>query len=79
MRIMERKGQLRRDGDLRPYRYRAVTTRGKIQRQLVGELMRLFGGSAKKLIMHVVSSRSATPEELDEVRRMLAKRKSSGD
>jgi predicted transcriptional regulator len=78
MKIMERKGQILREGTLRPFRYRSVMTRGQVQRERVSELIRLFGGSAKKLIMRVVSSSKATPKELDEIRRMLAEHKSKG-
>ena len=42
------------------------------QRQMVDDLLeRVFGGSAMKLVMHALSGRKATPEELAQIRKLL--------
>ena len=42
------------------------------QTQLVRDLLdRAFEGSATRLVMRALSSRSATPEELEEIRKLL--------
>jgi predicted transcriptional regulator len=46
----------------------------RIKRQLLGDLVqRVFAGSASQLILHLLEDEKATPEELEEIRQMLAK------
>lgn len=75
MRTMKSKGLVQRSGELRPYTYEAALTPDDIQQHMIGRLVRFFGGSAKNLIMRVLSSPAATAEERDEVRRFLARQK----
>ena len=45
----------------------------RMKRQLLGELMqRVFGGSASQLVQHLLDDEIASPEEIEEMRRMLA-------
>jgi BlaI family transcriptional regulator, penicillinase repressor len=72
MQIMTDKGLLRRDERGRSHIYRAAQPEKQTQRRLADDLMqRAFGGSARKLIAAALSSRRATPEELEEIRTLL--------
>jgi predicted transcriptional regulator len=72
LQIMTEKGLVRRDDADRSHVFEARMTEAQTQRQLVGDLLdRAFGGSASKLVMQALAARRATPEELDEIRRLL--------
>jgi predicted transcriptional regulator len=74
MQIMLEKGLLRRDESAQAHIYEAVARQGATQRLLVRDLIdRVFDGSARQLILQALSSRKATPGELDEIRNMLDK------
>ena len=46
------------------------STRGKTQKQLLGQLMdQVFDGSAQQLVMQALSSRKSTPEELAQIKK----------
>jgi BlaI family penicillinase repressor len=47
-----------------------------MKRQLLGELIaRVFSGSASQLVLHLLEDEKASPEEIEEIRQMLAKHK----
>ena len=72
MQIMTEKGLVLRDKRGRTHVYRAAQPEAQTQRRLAGELMaRAFGGSARKLVAAALSSRRATPAELDEIRKLI--------
>jgi predicted transcriptional regulator len=72
MQIMTDKGLLLRDERGRTHIYRPAHPEAATQRRLAADLMsRAFGGSARKLVAAALSSRRATPQELDEIRRLL--------
>ena len=72
MQIMAEKGLVRRDETERAHRYEAAVAEEETQRQMVGDLLRrVFDGSAKRLVMQALSSRAASAEELEEIRRLL--------
>jgi BlaI family penicillinase repressor len=72
LQIMTEKRLVQRDETERTHVYRAAYTEDQTQRQLVGDLVdRAFGGSAAKLVMQALSARTATPEELAEIKRLL--------
>jgi predicted transcriptional regulator len=72
MQIMTAKGLVRRDEAARTHVYRAAAAREKTLRRLVGDLVeRAFGGSAGQLVLHALSSRRASKEELAEIRKVL--------
>ena len=73
MQIMLDKGLLKRDDSSHAHVYRASYTRGKAQKQLLGQLVdQVFEGSAQQLVMKALSSRKSTPEELAEIKRLIA-------
>jgi predicted transcriptional regulator len=70
--IMTEKGLLLREGKGRPHSFRAAISESKTLRQLTAHLLdRAFGGSAPKMVMHILSAKKASAEELAEIRRML--------
>ena len=72
MQIMADKGILTRETSGRSHVYRPTQAEAHTQRRLVADLMnRAFGGSARKLIAAALSSRRATPAELEEIQRLL--------
>jgi predicted transcriptional regulator len=73
MQIMTEKGLITRDDASRAHVYEATYSEDHTQRQLVKDLLdRLFDGSASKLVMQALASKRASPEELREIRRLLA-------
>jgi predicted transcriptional regulator len=71
---LERRGILaRRSDDGRQFVYRAAVTEDEVRASMVGGLTDvLFGGDARALVSHLVEARRLRPDDLDEVRRLLA-------
>src|SRR5215813_9831964 len=72
MGILEQKGHLRKSADERAYVYTPVQP----QREVVGNMVqdfvkRVFNGSAKPLLVHLVEDQKLSTEELDEIRKLL--------
>jgi predicted transcriptional regulator len=73
LQIMAVKGSVRRDESERAHVYEAVQPASKTKGQLVGDLIdRAFSGSASQLLMHALSGRKTSKEELEEIRKILA-------
>ncbi|MEO8659102.1 MAG: BlaI/MecI/CopY family transcriptional regulator [Bryobacteraceae bacterium] len=73
MQIMAAKGLVERDDSQRAHLYRPAVGQEETQRRLVDELMdKAFGGSAADLVLRALSRKSASKEELAEIRRMIA-------
>lgn len=72
LQIMTEKKLVVRDESERTHVYQAAYTEDQTQRQLVSDLLdRAFDGSAAKLVLQALASNKASPEELDEIRRLL--------
>jgi BlaI family penicillinase repressor len=72
MQIMVEKGLLERDERQRSHVYKPRQSQDQTQRQVVGHLLeRLFAGSAPRLVMQLLATRKATPEELAQIRKLL--------
>ena len=72
MQIMTDKGLLRRDETASPHTYRTAKSQGQTQKQLLRDLMgRAFDGSPGKLAMKALAARKTTPEEREQIRRLL--------
>ena len=72
MQIMHDKGLVARDESGRSHVYRAAVPREHTQRQIVGDLLeRVFGGSARALVLQALSAKRAGREELAEIRKLL--------
>lgn len=72
LQIMTDKRLVLRDESERAHVYRPGVARQETERQLVRDLLdRAFGGSASRLVMQALSSRTASAEEIEEIRRLL--------
>ena len=72
---MHAKGLVQRNQDGQAHVYEAREP-ARMKRQLLGELVaRVFAGSASQLVLHLLEDQKATPEEIAEIRRMLAEHK----
>jgi BlaI family transcriptional regulator, penicillinase repressor len=66
------KGLVRRNQDEHAHIYEARES-ARIKRQLLSDLMRqVFAGSASQLILHLLEDDSASPEDIEEIRKMVA-------
>jgi len=76
LQLMTEKGLVRRDERERAHVYTAAIAREDTQRQFVRELSeRFFAGSAAQLALHALEMEAATDAELDEIRKLLRKKK----
>jgi predicted transcriptional regulator len=72
LQIMTGKDLVRRDEAQRAHVYRARIPQDRTQSQLVRELVdKAFAGSAASLVMHALSDKRASAEELAEIRELL--------
>jgi predicted transcriptional regulator len=72
MQIMREKGLVRCDTRKEPHVYRHRHRPRTILRQLAGDLLeRAFDGSARGLLLHALEHKKVSPEELDELRRLI--------
>ena|SRR5918999_2894791 len=72
MQIMAEKGLVKRDETERAHVYEARAAQEQTQTQMVSDLVeRVFDGSAMKLVMHALSTKAASAEELDQIRHIL--------
>ena len=76
MQIMTDKGLVKRDDSARTHVYKATSSEGEMQRQLVTDLLdKVFDGSAATLVLRALDARKASPEELAEIRKLLDARR----
>jgi BlaI family transcriptional regulator, penicillinase repressor len=72
LQIMTTKGLVTRRESGRTHIYEAAMTEESTQRRMVTDLVdRAFGGSALRLVVQALSTKQATPEELEEIKRLL--------
>jgi predicted transcriptional regulator len=72
LQIMTEKGLVQRDESERAHVYRARRQRQETEKQLVGDLLdRAFGGSSSRLVLQALASKTASPEEIAEIRQFL--------
>ncbi len=73
MQVMRDKGLLLRDDSVRPQLYQAAETREETQLRMVDDLVhKAFRGSAKRLLMRMLSANRVRPEELAEMQELVA-------
>ncbi len=74
--VMLEKGLVTRDDSVRPQVYRALATQKRTQRRMLDEMIqKVFDGSAKSLVLQVLSTGKASAEDLDEIQQLLEKMK----
>ena len=72
MRLMTDKGLLIRSERFRSHVYEPAAPKNEMQQRIAGDLLkRVFGGSAKGLIMSTLGAKPTTSDERAEIRRML--------
>ena len=72
MQIMAGKGLLVRDESQRSHVYTPTIARDSVQRTMIGEVIdRAFRGSTSAMVMHALSSRRASPDELAQIRALI--------
>lgn len=79
MQVMTAKGLLIKDDDQRPQVFHPAVSQEQAQTQFVDDLIqRVFGGAADKLILRAVSSQHVSPEDLEQIRKLLKKLEGGG-
>ena len=79
LQIMTAKGLVVRDEANRAHVYRAAITQDAMQSKILKDLsVRLFSGSAAQLALHALAMEPATPNDLDEIRALIERKKSNG-
>ena len=72
LQIMTAKGTVRRNETQRAHVYEACLPAEQTKRQLAGDMLqRVFEGSASQLMMHALAGSRSSPEEIEELRRLL--------
>jgi predicted transcriptional regulator len=72
MQIMTEKGLVERDESVRPQIYRPCETQAKTQRQLLRHLLdRVFGGSARAMVLQALSEKKTSAKDLKEIEKLL--------
>jgi BlaI family penicillinase repressor len=72
MQLMTDKGLLVRSERFRSHVYECRVPQDRMQNQIAADLLRrVFGGSAKRLIMGALGAQPASAEELADIRRMI--------
>jgi len=72
MQIMHEKGLVKRDSSVKTHIYQASVSREKTQKHLLGKMIdTLFGGSSTQLVMQALGDHKASPEELEEIEKMI--------
>jgi len=76
MGILEQKGRLKKSEIARAFVYTPAEPQGKVVGSMVQEFVkRVFNGSAKPLLVHLVENMDVDGEQLDEIRRLLREKK----
>ncbi len=73
MQVMKAKRLVIRDDSVRPQVYRAARSKELTQLGILDDLVqKAFGGSARRLVMRMVSANRISPEELAQIERLVA-------
>jgi BlaI family penicillinase repressor len=77
MQILEKKGHLKRSTEGRQHIYRPARPRKQTVSALLGDFMdRVFNGSTRPLLVHLVEEGRLSKDDLDELRTLIKERKS---
>jgi BlaI family penicillinase repressor len=72
--LMTGKGLLARDESVRPQLYRARMAQEQTQRGLLQDFIeRAYGGSVKSLVLHALSTRKTSQQDLDAIEQLLTR------
>jgi BlaI family penicillinase repressor len=71
--VLEGKGHVEKAAGERAYVYRPARPKQEVIGSMVSDFVtRVFNGSAKPLLQHLVESEQVSREELDEIRKLLS-------
>lgn len=74
MQIMTEKGLVERDEQSKAHLYRPTIAQNETQKGLVNDLLeKVFRGSAKQLVQHLLEAKKTSPAEMKEIRKMIEK------
>ena len=80
LQIMTAKGLVRRNESQRAHVYEACRPAEQTKRQLAADMLqRVFEGYASQLMMHALAGHRASPQEIEELRRILDAYKGDDD
>lgn len=72
MQIMSEKGLVVRDTSSKTHIYKAVVNQQKTEQHLVSKMIdNVFNGSAARLVMQALGNHSASPDEIDSIKKYL--------
>lgn len=72
--VLEGKGHLEKASGDRAYIYRPTRPRQEVIGSMVTDFVaRVFNGSARPLMQHLIDSEQVSPEDLEEIKSLLAK------
>jgi len=72
LQVMTEKGLVVRDESERSHVYRAAVPRNQVQRQMTTHLIdRVFGGSARGMLMEALGAKNVSKKDLAELRQMI--------
>ncbi|MCC6796428.1 MAG: BlaI/MecI/CopY family transcriptional regulator [Candidatus Hydrogenedentes bacterium] len=72
LQIMTEKGLVQRDESRRTHVYLPSTPRDSVQKSVLGSLIdKLFDGSSSQLVLYALQAQRVSPQEIDEIRRLL--------
>ena len=72
MRVLERKGYVKAKREGRAFVYRPTRPERQVLRSMVREFVdRVFNGSARPLLVHLMEDRRLSPKELEELERLI--------
>ncbi len=73
MQIMNEKGLVSRDEELRSHVYHSKVVKQETQKKLINKLLSsAFGGSASNMIMETLGNHQTTPEELEKIKKIIS-------
>ncbi|MBU2651904.1 MAG: BlaI/MecI/CopY family transcriptional regulator [Bacteroidetes bacterium] len=74
MQIMHEKGMLQREADGRMHVYTPMLSEKETQGKLIDRLLETaFGGSASRLVMQALGNHESSPEELEQIKKLIKK------
>lgn len=72
MRVLQRKGYVKAKREARAFVYWPARPERQVLRSMVREFVdRVFGGSAQPMLVHLIEDRKLSPEELEEIERLI--------
>jgi predicted transcriptional regulator len=76
MGVLERKGHLKKEPGERAYVYRPAESQSKVIARMVNDFVhRVFDGSTKPLLVHLVEETEVSAKELDEIETLVRERR----